>query len=30
LVIISDYEDYQKLQIEVRHFMVKHGFDNKS
>lgn len=30
LVIISDYEDYQKMQIEVRHFMVKHGFNNKS
>jgi len=30
LVIVSDYEDYQKMQIKVRHFMAEHGFDNKS
>ena len=30
LVVISDYEDYQNLQIKVRYFIVKHGFDNKS
>ena len=30
LVIVSDYEDYQNLQIIVRHFITKHGFDNKS
>jgi 3-oxoadipate enol-lactonase len=30
LVIVSNYEDYQNLQIEVRHFIAKHGFDNKS
>jgi pimeloyl-ACP methyl ester carboxylesterase len=30
LVVISDYEDYQKLQIKVRRFLNEHGFDNKS
>jgi len=30
LVIVSDYEDYQNLQIKVRHFLTKHAFDNKS
>jgi 3-oxoadipate enol-lactonase len=30
LVIVSDDMDYQKLQITVRHFIAKHGFDNKS
>lgn len=30
LVVISNYEDYQNLQIKVRHFIGKHGFDNKS
>ncbi len=30
LVIVSDYEDYQNLQIKVRYFMANHGFDNKS
>jgi len=30
LLVISDYEDYQNLQITVRHFIAKHGFDNKS
>jgi len=30
LVVISDYEDYQNLQMKVRHFLTKHAFDNKS
>jgi len=30
LVVISDYTDFQKLQIKVRHFIDEHGFDNKS
>ncbi len=30
LVVISNYEDYQNLQVKVRHFIAKHGFDNKS
>ena len=30
LVVISDYEDYKNLQTEVRHFIAKHGFANKS
>jgi len=29
-VVISDYEDYQNLQMKVRHFLTKHAFDNKS
>ncbi len=28
LVVISDYEDYQNLQIKIRHFIVKNGLDN--
>jgi len=30
LTVISNYEDYQNLQNKVRHFILKHGFDNKS
>jgi len=30
LVVISNYEDYQNLQIKVRYFMANHGFNNKS
>jgi pimeloyl-ACP methyl ester carboxylesterase len=30
LVVVSDYEDYQKLQIKIRHFIEKQDFDNKS
>lgn len=30
LVIISDYKDYQNLQIKIRDFLAKLGFDNKS
>ena len=30
LVVISDYGDFKKLQMTVRHFLTKHAFDNKS
>ncbi|MDD2305692.1 MAG: alpha/beta hydrolase [Prolixibacteraceae bacterium] len=30
LVIISDYEDYKKSQIKIRHFLTEHGSNNKS
>jgi pimeloyl-ACP methyl ester carboxylesterase len=30
LEVISNYEDYQNLQVKVRHFIAKHDFDNKS
>jgi 3-oxoadipate enol-lactonase len=30
MVLISNYEDYQNLQITVRHFVMRHAFDNKS
>lgn len=30
LVVISDYEDFQNLQIRIRAFLTKLGFDNKS
>jgi len=30
LVVISGYDDYQDLQIKIRQFIAKYGFDNKS
>ena len=30
LMVVSDNEDYKKLQFKIRNFLVKHGLDNKS